>query len=85
MNPQHIFDALDGRDLSVSRRQWRLKVFSVSDHDDHRWVQVGLEGPGHYMLTLRLDADAGPQSAIAALSSWLDHPEARPRQILNVA
>jgi hypothetical protein len=86
MDAQSTFETLDGRDLFVSHRHWRVEVFSVSDHADHRWVQVGLHGSGDYMLTLRLPAGAGPQSAVSALWSWLQGPiERRPSQILNVA
>jgi hypothetical protein len=63
-----------------------VEVFSVSDHADYRWVQVGLDAPDdHHMLTLRLESGAGPQSALSALSSWLHDPEKRPSEVLNVA
>jgi hypothetical protein len=86
MDPQLVFEMLDGPDLFVSGRRWRVEVFSVSDHADYRWVQVGLDAPDdHHMLTLRLESGAGPQSALSALSSWLHDPEKRPSEVLNVA
>ncbi len=86
MDTQSTFEQLDGRDLVVSHRHWRVQVFSVSDHADNRWVQLGIDGPERRMLTLRLPAEAGPQTAISAISSWLHDPMARRlSQVLNVA
>jgi hypothetical protein len=83
---RRVFDALDGHDLYVSGHSWRMEVFSVSDEAQHRWVQLGLSGDQTFMLTLRLNAGAGEQPAIEALSSWLGRPSESPvNQILNVA
>ncbi len=85
MDPQSVFELVDGPDLLVSGQRWRAEVFSVSDGAGYRWVQMGLDGPDHYMLTLRLESGAGPQSVISALSSWLHDPEERPIHVLHVA
>jgi hypothetical protein len=83
---RRMFDALDGRDLYVSGHHWHMEVFSVSDEAQHRWVQLGLSGDQTFMLTLRLNAGAGEEPAIEALSSWLGRPSDVPaNQILNVA
>ncbi len=83
---RRVFDALDGSNLSVSGHQWLVEVFSVSVQAQQRWVQVGLSGDHHFMLTLRLNAGAGAQPALEALSSWLGHSSRTPvNEILNVA
>ena len=87
VEPQRLFEALDGRDLSVSDRHWHLEVFSVTDQAQHRWVQVGLKGDQEFMLTLRLNSGAGAQPCLQALSSWLGDPSeaAQTSQIFHVA
>ena len=66
-----VFVALDGRQVTVSGRSWRLQVYGACDRGGRRWVQLGLTGQPHYMLTLRL---APGDDAVQALSSWLANP-----------
>jgi hypothetical protein len=82
--PDALFAALDGRTLTVSGRRWLVEVYSVCDSAGRRWIQLGLDGRPHYMLTLKLAAEDGVRHAILALSSWLANP-AQGREILNVA
>jgi hypothetical protein len=83
---QRVFDVLDGSALSISGHQWLVEVFSVSDQAPHRWVQVGVTGDQNYMVTLRLNAGAGAQRALDALSTWLDGPSDAPLNgVLRIA
>jgi hypothetical protein len=88
VEPQGLFDALDGRELSTPGHRWHVEVFSVSDQAQHRWIQLGLNsGDRPHMLTLRMEPGAGVQHAVMALTSWLGDPaEAQAHaDVLNVA
>jgi len=67
-----LFEALDGRDLLVRGAAWRLKVYAVCEEAGRRWVQIALDGPQHYMLTLALAARSGVQQTLDVLASWLE-------------
>lgn len=74
-SPDELFNALDGRLISVAARTWRVEVFGIRDVAGARWVQVGLTGDaGQLMVTRRLVAGAGVQHVVLTLSSWLADP-----------
>jgi hypothetical protein len=86
MEPGRLFEALDGRELSISGHNWQVEVYSVSDLAPHRWIQLAVKGDQPHMLTLRLEQSAGAQDAVMALSTWLGDPsETQANEILNVA
>ncbi len=84
VRPERLRAALEGRAVTVSDRSWRLEVYSVTDRDGRRWVQLALEGEPHYMLTLNLTMGAGAKRALNALASCLSNPSDA-GGILNVA
>jgi hypothetical protein len=69
-----LFWALDGRDLVVLGKRWHVEVFSVVELAGRRYMQLSLDGPTHYMLTLRLAPEASVRRLIPAVLSWLTHP-----------
>jgi hypothetical protein len=71
-----LFWALDGRDLVVLGKRWHVEVFSVVELAGRRYMQLSLDGPTHYMLTLRLAPDASVRRLIPVVLSWLTHPTA---------
>lgn len=72
--PEELFSAIDGRDLSILGRHWRVEVFSVSEIGGHRYVQLALRGGSDHMLTLRVMPDAEPYQLIPRLLTWLARP-----------
>jgi hypothetical protein len=73
--PEALFSALDGREMIVLGRRWRIAVFSVCELSGWRYVQLALEAPGHYMmLTLRVATGADIRELIPRLLGWLAHP-----------
>jgi hypothetical protein len=70
--PDDVFDALDGREIVADRAIWRLQVYSVSDYDGGRWIQLGLLRPGTCrMRTVRVTSDDQPEHILVALQSLL--------------
>ena len=72
--PEMLFDALDGRELIVLGRRWKVEVFSVCAMGGCRYVQLAMKGQQEYMLTLRVATSAEPRLLIPRLLTWLAHP-----------
>ena len=83
--PDDFFHALDGQCVSVDGRAWILCVFSVTDADENRWVQLALEGRDRKVLTLRLAPSHHPEHAFVSLSCFLTDPFAAPNVLSHVA
>ncbi len=79
-----LFWALDGRDLVVLGKRWHIEVFSVVELAGRRYMQLSLDGPTHYMLTLRLSPEASVRRLIPTVLSWLTHPTAS-GEVIDVA
>jgi hypothetical protein len=79
-----LFEALEGRVVTVAHQSWRIEVFSISEEREARWLQLALRGEPGYTLMLRLGALQGPKHAVQILSTWLARP-AQNSNILNVA
>jgi hypothetical protein len=62
----------------VDGRAWNVCVFSVTDMNDNRWVQLALDGGDRKVLTLRLTPSQHPQQAFDSLSCFLTDPLATP-------
>jgi hypothetical protein len=90
-DPEELFVGLDGRQVTVAGRSWRLQVYGACDGGGPRWVQLGLTGAapvtdatGTHMLTLRLGPGEDVSHAVKALASWLANPSNK-RNILSYA
>jgi hypothetical protein len=69
-----LFGALDGRELIVLGRRWKVEVFSVCELGGCRYVQLALKGHNEYMLTLRVASGSDPRLLVPRLLTWLAHP-----------
>lgn len=69
--PERLFDSLDGCNVVAAGRMWRIEVYSVSDLDGRRWVQLALKGCPDVSLTMKLDAGTSERGAVGAIYSWL--------------
>lgn len=85
INPDQLFASLDGKDVVVRGRKWRIEVYSVCDMAGARWIQLALDGLPHHMVALRLAVGQGMGPAIRAISSWLANPSSSPVAVLTVA
>lgn len=71
---QTLFGALDGRHFVVLGKRWHVEVFSVVELAGRRFMQLSLDGPAHYMLTLRLTPQTPVRRLIPTVLGWLAHP-----------
>jgi len=84
LTPQGLLERLDGIPVTSLRQTWQIEVYSVSDEDGWRWVQLGLRGNPSYSLIVRTVPTEGVQHVLEALTKWLAKPSATER-ILDVA
>jgi hypothetical protein len=66
-----LFAALDGRPFTFFNNTWRLKIYSIYDQHDSRWLQVRMEGRPQHSTTLRVAVDASADDVIGVLTNWL--------------
>ena len=78
-----LFAALDGRELEVDKRCWRIELYGISDVCGQRWIQLGLTGQKRLSLTMKLAIGDGEQRALLLLSEWLTAPS-KVTEVLNV-
>jgi hypothetical protein len=81
---ERLFEALDGRTVSLFHRRWEVQVFSITEHHGWRWLQLTLAGDPEHMLTLRTSVWAGVDETLREISRWLARP-ARANRFPGVA
>ena len=65
-----LFDALDG--LELVPQGPHMRVYSIFDQDDVRWIQYALEeARPTFMGTLRMTVADSADQVVGALRSWL--------------
>ena len=64
-----VFKALDGLEL-VSDSAACVRVYSIFDQGDNRWIQYSLES-GCVFGTLRMNIADSPEQVVQTLQSWL--------------
>jgi hypothetical protein len=64
-----VFKALDGLEL-VSDSSACVRVYSIFDQGDNRWIQYSLES-GCVFGTLRMSIADSPEQVIRTLQSWV--------------
>ena len=82
--PHRIFQALDGRQLTASKRTWRLEVYAVVDDGETRWIQLALQGLERHEVMLCAPRSFDAKHIASALRSELSHLLA-PAGALHVA
>ena len=71
VDPDELFAELDNLEVAAGGGQWRVEVFSISDHDGHRWIQLVVRGESEHMVTLRVLPGTRVEDALPSLSEWL--------------
>jgi hypothetical protein len=75
LDPDQLFNALDGRTVSDTYRSWPIEVYSVYDRQDGRWIQVSLQGQPQRACTLRVSPHEGADQILRKLSTQLADPD----------
>ena len=71
---ERLFDSLEGQVLRVFQRAWTIRVYSISEQDGWRWLQLSLEGDCEYTVTMRVSLTDSGDHALRRLSGWLANP-----------
>jgi hypothetical protein len=66
-----LFQALDGHQLTASRKTWRLEVYSIVDEGETRWIQVALHGLESHELMVAAPRSSDAKQIMAALKTWI--------------
>jgi hypothetical protein len=70
----HLFEALDGRTVTLFHRRWEIQVFSITEQHGWRFLQLSLAGDPEHLLTLRTSAWATVDETLREVSRWLARP-----------
>ena len=73
MSTEQLLQRLNGHVVDVDGQSWQIDVFSIVDHDAHRWVQVGLNGADRRTVLLKLESLADDEDTLAAIEHWIRH------------
>ena len=66
-----IFQALDGHQLTASRKTWRMEVYSIVEDGETRWIQVGLHGLESHELMVAAPRGSDAKQITSALRTWI--------------
>lgn len=66
-----IFQALDGHQLTASKKTWRMEVYSISDEGETRWIQVALHGLESHELMVAAPRSSDAKQIVSALRTWI--------------
>jgi hypothetical protein len=64
VDPDELFAELDHMEIAAGEGRWRVEVFSISDQEGQRWIQLAVRGRTEQMITLRLHPGAGLAEAV---------------------
>ncbi len=82
--PRRIFRALDGRQLTASKRTWRMEVYAIVDEGETRWIELALQGLERVDLMISAPRSSDAKQIAKALKNWLSELFA-PASVLTVA
>jgi hypothetical protein len=74
ISQERLFDALDGRTVSLFDRRWEIQVFGITEQHGWRWLQLTLSGEPEHMLTLRTSVWASLDETLREICRWLANP-----------
>jgi len=69
--PHRIFSALDGHQLTASKKTWRMEIYSVVDEGETRWIQVALHGLESHELMVAAPRSSNAKQITSALRTWI--------------
>jgi len=77
-----LFQALDGRSVSVHSRSWRIEITGIFEQDGSSWIQLTLQGTPSYNLAVKFGAYETAAEVVETLRSWLAYPSKSSSRVL---
>jgi hypothetical protein len=81
---EYLYRSLDNQVVHAREGDWRIRVYSVVEDGHELWLQTSAIGSDVYSVLLRVDPQAEPTDAFAALESWLSGPLASDNRVIDV-
>jgi len=78
----HLYQALDGRTVSVHSRGWRIEITGIFEQDGSSWIQLTLQGTPPYNLAVKIGAYETATEVVETLRSWLAYPSKSTTRVL---
>ena len=79
-----LYKALDGQDVSVDDRRWRIHIFSIQRIDMRLWVQLEVHGDEPARLILNMAPDVDAACAMSAIHTWLTNVDRQDVPIIKI-
>ncbi len=80
-----LFEALDGRNVSLRSRSWRIEISGVFEQEGLRWLQMTLRGIPPYSVAVRIAPLDTAAEVVEALRTWLAFPSKSSSRVLHFA
>ena len=77
-----LFQALDGRTVSVRSRAWRIEITGIFEQDGSSWVQLTLQGTPSYNVAVKIGTFDTAAEVVETLRSWLAFPTKSSSRVL---
>lgn len=78
-----LFDALDGRYVSLGRRTWRIEISGIFEQEGSNWVQLTLQGAPPHSVAVRIAPLDTATEVVGALLLWLKDPAKPTNRVLH--
>jgi hypothetical protein len=78
-----LFDALDGRHVSLGSRTWRIEISGIFEQEGASWVQLTLKGAPPHSVAVKLAPLDTAAEVIGALLLWLKDPSKSSGRVLH--
>lgn len=78
-----LFDALDGRYVSLGARTWRIEISGIFEQEGSNWVQLTLQGAPPHSVAVRIAPLDTATEVVGALLSWLKDPTKPTGRVLH--
>jgi len=77
-----LYQALDGRTVSVHSRVWRIEITGIFEQDGSSWIQLTLQGAPPYNVAVKIGAYETAAEVVETLRSWLAYPSKSNTRVL---
>jgi hypothetical protein len=78
-----LFDALDGRHVSLGARTWRIEISGIFEQEGSSWVQLTLKGAPPHSVAVKLAPLDTAAEVVGALLLWLNDPSKSSGRVLH--